>query len=115
MTLKGLQARHARQILGSSRGTAETVTYRFQSGDPDRTVSAVVRRLFLEPSSPQARPVRKRRCDVELARDDTVGVSVYQPGDSIVLPVGIGEAAVECRITRVVAQDDARIVLQVTE
>mgnify|MGYP003630628346 FL=1 len=115
MSLRSLQARHAQQILGNANGVAEPVTYRFKSGAADRTFNAVVKRLFLEPSTPQSRPVKVRRCDVEIVRDQTVGVLATSPGDAIILPVGIGEVAAVCRITRVLSQDHAQIVVQVTE
>ena len=115
MSLRVHQARHARQILGNVNGVAEPVTYRFKSGDDDRTFNAVVKRLFLEASSPQSRPIKVRRCDVEIPRHATLGVLEYAPGDAIVLSVGIGETPAVCRITRVLAQDHAQIVVQVTE
>lgn len=115
MSLQDLQKRHMRGILGNANGVAEEVTYRFKSGDPDRTFNARVRRLFQEPSTPQSRPVKVRRCDVEIPRDAAVGILNYAKGDAIVLPVGVGEPATVCRITRVLHQDHARIIVQVTE
>ena len=116
MTFRSMMARHARHMLGNaSTGHAEPVTYRFASGDPDRTFDAIVRRLYLEPSTPQSRQVSKRRCEVELPRDAEIGVLDWAKGDSIVLPVGDGEAPAQCRIKRAVRQDSSLLVLEVEE
>lgn len=114
MSLRGLMNRHARKILGDAdRGFAEPVTYRFKSGDPDRTFNAVVKRFGLQASTPQTPQVSKRRANVEIPRDATAGVLVVAKGDSIVLAMRIGDEPAECRISDVVAQDDALFVVQV--
>ncbi len=114
MTLESLQKRHARQILGDTQGGfAEPVLYRFKSGDPERTFNAVVKRLDLQPATLQSPEVTKRRANVELPRHATLGVLTVAKGDTIELPMRIGDEPKECRITRIVAQDQGMFVLEV--
>lgn len=114
MTLRGLMNRHARAILGNTTGGfAEPVVYRFHSGDPDRTFAAVVKRLDLQASTPLSGKVAKRRARVEIPRHATAGVLQVAKGDSIVLPIRVGDEATECLIVSVPAQDDALFVVEV--
>lgn len=114
MTLRDLAARHARAILGNTQGGfAESITYRFANGDPDRVFAALVKRLDLTQSSPLARPITKRRLQVEIPRHATAGVLRVSKGDSIVLPTRIGEEPTECQLVRMVAQEDAMFVVEV--
>lgn len=109
-----MMARHARGILGDTRGGfAEPVTYRFKRGLPDLTFNAVVKRLDLQPATIQSPEVTKRRANVEVPRHATLGVLTVAKGDTIELPMRIGDEPKECRITRIVAQDDALFVLEV--
>ena len=113
MTLRDLMNRHARSILGdASSGFAESITYRFQSGAADRTFNAIVKRLDLQqiPGAPQ---VTKRRAHVEIPRHAADGVTAVVAGDSVVVALRMGDTAAECRIRRVVAQDDALFVVEV--
>jgi hypothetical protein len=114
VTLRDLMNRHARAILGGAvAGLAEDVTYRFKSGDPERTFKAIVKRLDLQPSTPLSPQVTKRRAHVEIPRHATVGVLTIAPGDALVLAMRIGGDAAECRIGRIVGQDDALFVVEV--
>lgn len=114
MTLRDLMNRHARSILGDSRtGFAEPVTYRPKSGE-ERTFFATVQRLDLQQSTNlSAGKVQKRRARVEIPRHETDGVLAVAKGDSIVLPIRIGDEPVECYIISVPAQDDALFVVEV--
>lgn len=114
MTLRDLAARHARHILGNTQGGfAESITYRFANGDPDRVFAALVKRLDLQQSSPLARPITKRRLQIEIPRHATAGVLRIAKGDSILVPTRIGEDPTECSIVRMVAQDDSLFVVEV--
>ena len=109
-------ARHARSILGDATGGfAEPITYRFHSGAADRTFNAVVKRLDLNGSTPFAPQVAKRRANVEIPRHATAGVLQVAKGDSIVLPMRIGDTPVECTIKNIQSQDDALFVVQVEQ
>jgi len=117
VSLRDLDARIARQVLGDATRGAEPITYHFASGAEPRTFNAHVRRLFLEPSTPQSSPVKERRCDVEFPRcpTDDLGPINWASGDKIELPVAVGEEPTKCRVKSMLQQDAARIILQVTE
>ncbi|MFN3242071.1 MAG: hypothetical protein ACE37K_11210 [Planctomycetota bacterium] len=112
MGLRDLQQRHAREIYGNANGVAESITYRFSDGSPERTFNAAVRRDFDGPDG----EINRRSCVVAMPRHATTGVeSVVVGKDRIVLPVRIGEAAVPCCVVRVVGEDQARIIVEVLE
>lgn len=114
MSLRSMMKRHAAGILGDVvGGFGEPITYRFKNGEDDLTLNAVVKRLDLEPSTPQSPQVNKLRANVEVPRHATLGILTVAKGDTIVLPMRIGDDPIECRIRRIVAQDDALFVLQV--
>ena len=112
MGLRDLQKRHARAIYGNASGVGESITYRFGDGSPERTFHAAVRRDFDGPDG----EVNRRSCVVAIPRDATDGVESVAIGvDRIVLPVRVGEAPAVCRVTRIVGEDAARIVVEVLE
>lgn len=115
MTLRDLMSRHARSILGdATSGFAEPITYRFKSGAADRTFNAVVKRLDLS-APPLAPQLSKRRANVEIPRHATLGVLKVSKGDSILLPMRIGDDPVLCAIRNIQSQDDALFVVQVEQ
>jgi hypothetical protein len=114
VSLRDLMNRHARAIQGGTVASlAEDITYRFNSGDPERTFKAVVQRRQLEPSSSLTTRIAKRRARIEVLRHATAGVLTIAKGDSIVLPLRIGDEPVECDIVNIVDQDDALFVVEV--
>jgi hypothetical protein len=116
VTLRAMMNRHARAILGNVEGGfAEIVTYRFKNEDPDREIAVIVKRLDLEPATPTTPQVTKLRANVEIPRHATLGVLTIEKGDAIVLAMRIGGTAEECRIRRIVSQDDALFVVQVEQ
>jgi hypothetical protein len=116
VTLRDLMNRNARSIFGDAvRGYAESITYRFKSGDPDRTFNAHVRRLELTPSTPQAPQVSKRRVHVEIARHATDGVTTIADGDAIFVSMRIGGTPTWCRIEKVLRQNSALFVVEAQE
>ncbi len=114
MSLRDLDARITRSIIGSTRmGWAEDVTWRFKSGAPERTFAAIVKRLDLQPATPSSRATTRRRVQIEIPRDDVVGVTVISKGDSVLVVTREGEEPVECQLVRVVSQDSSRFVVEV--
>ena len=114
MTLRDLAARHARSILGNTQGGfAESVTYRFASGDPDRVFAAMVKRLDLQPATPSSRASTRRRVQIEIPRHATAGVTSIAKGDSVLVATREGEDPVECQLVRIVSQDSALFVVEV--
>lgn len=99
MTLRDLQAAHARGVLTDPDYLGEEVIYRFKSGSPDVTLRAVVQRLAEEPASPQARQVARFVALVQFATADVPAVA---PGDQIVLAVRFGEDQAVARIRKVI-------------
>jgi hypothetical protein len=113
VSLRDLQKRHMRQILGNANGVAEPVTYRFASGAADRTFNAVVRRV---PGDGGDAAVNRRTCQVVIPRADDVGVeSVVVGKDKILVAVRIGEAASELRVIRVLSEAPSHIYVEVSE
>lgn len=114
MTLRDLQARHARGILTDAAYTGEELTYQFRDGSPDRTIRAQVTRLLLEPEA-GASQVARLRARVRIPIDDTVGVTAVAKGDRVVLPMRLGETPVAARIRQVVSQGNGFVTVEVEQ
>lgn len=114
MALRDLMARHAREIAGATQtGLAEAVTWVFRDGSPERSFSAVVKRLDLQPATASSPASSRRRVQVEVPRHATLGVLTVAKGDKIRVAVRIGEDPVDCSIVRIVGQDSALFVVEV--
>lgn len=113
MTIRDLAARHARAILGNTEGGfAESITYRFANGDPERVFAALVKRLDLQPATPSSRASTRRRVQIEIPRHATAGVLAIAKGDRVLVATREGEDPVECQLVRIVSQDSAMFVVE---
>lgn len=104
MTLRDLQAYHARGILTDPAHHGELVTYTPAGGDA-RQVRAVVDRLG-RVFDDDTRTVAHWRAVVFVPADADVGVLEVAPGDQVQLALTDGGAQlVTCRVVDVQAQD----------
>lgn len=116
MTLRDLMSRHARMIAGATQsGLAEAVTWVFKDGSPEVTFTAVVKRLDLQPATLSSPAATRRRVQIEVPRHATLGVLRVTKGDRVRVATRIGDDPVDCDIVRIVGQDDALFVVEVTE
>jgi hypothetical protein len=105
MDLRAMMARHARTSLTRLDHHGEEITYTPAGGEP-RTVRAVVNRRDLQPIDPNVTRVARLFAIVTLPRDAEVGVLAVAPGDTLLLPMRLGEAPVVARVLEIVYQDD---------
>jgi hypothetical protein len=112
VTLRDLQASHAKGPLTNLDMLGELVTYVFKSGE-SRIVRAVVNRIGLQASAPNVPQVAKLRATVSIPRDATVGIVTFTPGDRLVLAMRLGEAPVTVRAKEIIAQDEGMLRLEV--
>lgn len=113
MSLRDLIVRHASGPLTRVDHFGEAITYVPKTGAPV-TFNAVVDRTGVEPLSPSARNISQLRFTVFVARHATRGILEHRPGDAIRCAPQIGAPVKDCRITRVVTEDEGGWLFEVT-
>lgn len=112
MSLRDLMQRHARGPLVRLDHFGEEVVHIDGEGT-ETTVKAVVDRLDVEPSAGSPR-VARMTAVVAFPRDGENGVGAVAKGDELRLAMTVGDDPVEARIRRIVSQDEAMFVVEVS-
>lgn len=102
MTFRDLMARHARRTLTDPNKFGESITYHFASGDPDRTVPALVNRQgrIRDDDADLSHEVAHVLLPVEDS-DQENGIPGVAKGDEITLPIASETSTpVRARVTR---------------
>lgn len=97
-------------------GFGEAVTYKPSGGD-NRSISAVIERGTLAKlDGGQAYAANGPEMVIRVVNDATTGITAAEVNtgkDLVSLPVRIGQSATDRLITKILAQDDGQLVLEV--